>query len=370
MIYRLFKRIFLVGVITCTLIGWFGLTAPEAAWADSAGTSTKAGIQLSLEDAVNRALTNSYALRMAKYNVEQGEENRNVAASKVDFTPLSGGNEEASRAFINLVQKDISLSMSKKSLDMEQDSLVLEVYQTYCDVLTAQGKVKSQKVALDYARYKLLAAQAGVAAGTSSRKSLDAAEVSYSNQVSGFNQSQITLEQCFIKLNELLGISGQERPILTDDLEYSPLDITDLDLEITRRMDTNPTLWRAKQSVYLAELSLSLHTYTDINTYNSTKIDVSKAELSAVQTRQQVRQNMRTMYDHICNLQEQYNQQQQALRLAENELEAVQLKYEMGLIPKGDVLAAEVDLANKNQALKSLIYQHQLLRMNFDKPWA
>lgn len=364
------KGIVLAGIFTCTLCGLVGLVSPEAAWADNAAASPESSILLSFEDAVNRALKHSYALRMAEYNIEQGEENRNAAASKVDFTPLSGGNEEASRAFINLVQKDINWSISKKNWDLEKDALALDVYQSYCDVLAAQEKVKSQEVALEYANYKHLAAQVGLATGTTSRKDLDVAVVSYSNQVSSLAQSRASLEQSYIKLNELLGIGGQERPILTEDLEYSPLAITDLEVEITRRLDNSPTLWKADQEVYLAQLSLDLHTYTNINNYNSTKIDVSKAELSAAQTKEQARQNMRTIYENICNLQEQYNQQRQALRLAENDLESAQLKYEMGLIPKGDVLAVEVDLASKRQALKSLIYQHQLLRINFDKPWA
>jgi outer membrane protein TolC len=69
-------------------------------------------------------------------------------------------------------------------------------------------------------------------------------------------------------------------------------------------------------------LSLDLQTYTDSYTYDSGKIDISKAELSAEQSKEQARQSLRTMYQNICNLQEQYNQQQQALRLTESDLEA------------------------------------------------
>ncbi|MGE5544463.1 MAG: TolC family protein [Bacillota bacterium] len=363
------KRRFLAGLLVCAFCWSFGLVVPAASRADIT-EACNTGLQLSLEDAVNLALKHSYALKIAEYNVEQSENARNDAASQVDFTPLSGGNEEATRDFLKLVQSDINWSMSKKNLEIEKDSLVLGVYQRYLDVLTAQEKVKSAEAALELANYRQLAAQAGLLAGTVSRKSFEAAAVSYRNQVSGLAQSRAALEQSYIKLNEFLGISGRERPLLTGDVEYSPLEITDLELEITRRLDSSPALWKAEQEVRLAELSLDLHTYTNIYNYNSTKLNINKAELSAEQAKEQARQNMRTMYDNIYSLQEQYNQQQQALRLAESDLESARLKYDMGLIPKGEFLTIEADLAVKRQELKSLVYQHHILKLNFEKPWA
>jgi len=363
------KKRILAGILIGTICWSFGIVVPAASRADTMETNGT-GLQLSLNDAVNRALKHSYALRIAEYNVEQQENNRNNAASRVDFTPLSGGNEEATRDFLNLAQSDINWSMSKKNLEIEHDSLVLDVYQSYLDVLIAQEKVKSQESALELANYKQLAAQAGLLAGTVSRKSFEAAAASYRNQVSSLAQSRAALEQSYIKLNELLGISGQERPVLTADVEYIPLEITDLETEITRRLDSSPALWKAEQEVNLAELSLQLHTYTNIYNYNSTKLNINKAELSAEQAKEQARQNMRTMYDQICSLQEQYNQQQQAILLAEDDLESARLKYEMGLIPKGELLTIKADLYSKRQGLKSLIYQHQILKLNFEKPWA
>lgn len=164
--------------------------------------------------------------------------------------------------------------------------------------------------------------------------------------------------------------SVQYYPVLTDDVEYIPLEITDLETEITRRLDSSPALWKAEQEVNLAELSLQLHTYTNIYNYNSTRLNINKAELSAEQAKEQARQNMRTMYDQICSLQEQYNQQHQAILLAEDDLESARLKYEMRLIPKGELLSIEADLYSKRQGLKSLIYQHHILKLNFEKPWA
>lgn len=366
---RLTRRI-LSGIIALALCWTAGFLTPEIFASDNAEEPAGTSLQLSIEDAVNRALQHSYALRMAEYSVEQGEDSRNSAASEVNFIPASGDNEEAARKFTTLVQKDLSWMISKKNLEIEKDSLSLEVYQCYCDVLAAQEKVRAQELALEYADYKRLAAQVGLAAGTTSKKDLETAKVSCSNQVSGLAQSKSSLEQCRVKLNELLGLSAQERPVLTEEPEYLPLEISDLEVEIIRRLDSSPALWKAEQEVYLAELSLDLHSYTNMYNYNSAKIDVSKAELSAEQSKIQARQNLRSMYDNICNLQEQYSQQQQALVLAENDMETARLRYEMGMISKGDVLAMEADLAAKRQGLKSLIYQQQLLRLNFYKPWA
>lgn len=328
--------------------------------------------QLTLEEAVDRALDHSYSLKIAEYNVEQNENKQESASSELDYIPLSGGNDEASSTYINLVQLSINLQMSKKTLDTEADSLIYDVYKKYTDVLAAQEQVKADEMALAYAKFKRLAAQVGYTAGTVSRQGRETAELSFTNSEVTLAQSRSSLEQCYLQLNELIGLNGQERPELASDLAWTPLEIDDLDVEIQRRLDSSPTLWQAQKSVELAELSLELYTTageSNSTNYQTKEIDINKAELSASQSKSQLRQNLRTVYANICILEDQYNNKQQALKLAENDLATLQLKYELGLIPKGDLLAAEADLASQRKALKSLIYQHELLVLTFDKPW-
>ncbi len=364
--FRWRKRFFIflmTGIIACSF-----LTVSEPVWAVSQETELK----LSLEEAVKRAIARSHTVRLAEYNVEQGEISREEAASKVNWTPLSGGNDEASRVFLSLVQQDINLQVSKQDRILEEDSIAYQVYQKYTEVLSAQEKLKAAEIALEYAQYQHLAAQIGFSAGTVSWQNVKSAQVNYNNQESNLAQSHSNLEQSYVQLNELIGLNGKQRPVLTDDLTWSPLEVSDLDLEITRRLSGNPTLWKAQKSVELAELSLQLYTVSGEvtgNNYRSRDLDISKAELSAAQTKAQLQQSLRNTYASICSLQEQYNTQQQALKLAEEQYQGLLLKYEMGLIPKGDLLASQTDLSSKGQSLKALVYQHELLKMKFAKPW-
>jgi outer membrane protein len=361
-------------ILTIIMLGSSGIWTGGPAWATTTQNQSDQATQrqLTLEEAISRAVKHSYALKLANYNVEQSEIKREEAADEVNYTPSSGGNDEASRAFINLVQEDINLQVSKKNLSIEQDKIAYEVYQKYSNVLSAQQNYETAELSLEYSKYQRLAAQMKYTVGKLSRQSLESAIIDYNNQESNLAQARSSLEQSYLQLNELLGLSGQERPVLVDGFTWEPMQISDLDVEISRRLSSSPTLWNAEKSVELAELSLTLYTFagqTGGDNYNYRNIDVNKAKLSAAQKRDQLQQSMRDIYTSICDLEEQYNNLQQDLKLAESEYQGLQLKYKLGLIPKGDLLAAELELANHRKSINDVIYQHQLLIMTFDKPW-
>lgn len=361
-------------ILTVMVLACIGVWPAEPVWASTAMNppGQSAQHQLTLEEAINRAVKNSYSLKLADYNVEQSEIKREEAADDVNYIPSSGGNDEASRAFINLVQQDINLQISKKNRSVEEEKIAYEVFQKYTNVLSAQQNYELAELSLEYAKYQRLAAQMNYTVGKISRQNLESAILNYNNQESNLAQSRSSLEQSYLQLNELIGLSGSERPILADDFTWEPLEISDLDTEISRRISASPTLWNAEKSVELAELSLTLYTFSGEvtgNNYTSRNIDVKKAELSAAQTRDQLRQSLRNTYTSICDLEEQYNSLQQDLKLKESEYQGLQLKYKLGLIAKGDLLAKEVELAQQRKSINDVIYQHQLLKMSFDKPW-
>lgn len=358
-------------LITAVLIGCLILVFPGVTLG-SETMETSNSIELTLDDAVNRALAKNNALKTAEYDIERSEVIRDEAVDDVKYTPVGPTPAAASAAFTGLVTKDLSWQMSKKTKDVTADTVVASVLNNYTGVLAAQEKVAAAEKALAYAEWQRLVARVGYQVGTVSISEKTVAESGYEGKAAALAAARSSLDDCFQKLNTLVGINSEERPVLKDNPECVPLKIDNLETEVSRRIEKNPSVWMAERNIDLAKLTLDLHSWNDPTSvpYDAKKIDVDKAELNASSTKEQMQQLVRTLYYSIREMEEQYVSLEQALKVAEENLRIKQVMFEVGMATKGDLLSAESELANAKQALKSLTYQHELYKYYFNKPWA
>ena len=61
---------------------------------------------------------------------------------------------------------------------------------------------------------------------------------------------------------------------------------------------------------------------------------------------------------------------QSRFEVAETDFQVKKLQYEVGMLSKQDYLAAEVELAKAQNDFNKIVYQHELLKQTFYKPWA
>jgi len=71
---------------------------------------------LTLEKAVDMALSYSPALKAKELSLEQAEYEREAAATAVTYTPTGQADAETEKAFNNLVQKDLNWQVAKKGV--------------------------------------------------------------------------------------------------------------------------------------------------------------------------------------------------------------------------------------------------------------
>ncbi|MEN6348756.1 MAG: TolC family protein [Syntrophomonas sp.] len=369
MFYRLKKELKLLAVFAC-LVFLFPASAMGAESAASGNSSSASGLVLSMDDAVKLAVANSNELKSSSYSLEQDEESRDKAQENLTFIPSDGSSSEAVSTYKSMVNSELDYQMSIKTDSVKKDTVVKDVFEKYTDVLNAQEKVKLAQKNLEYSRFQRLAAQVGYQAKTVSLNSKNTAERDYMAKESALIESQASLDTSYEKLNSLLGLTSKQRPVLQDDPQYSVLKIDNLETEIQRRLEVDPDIWLADQQVEKAQLNLNLYSWSASSSYRVQELDLLKTQLSAADTKEQARQSLRSTYNSIYQLEQQYNTRQQDLATAEDNLSIAQTKFNLGLVAKGDLLKAEMDLTSAQQSLKSLIYQHELLKISFDKPWA
>jgi len=153
---------------------------------------------------------------------------------------------------------------------------------------------------------------------------------------------------------------------------YSKLAVDNVEAYAHRITEASPSIWLADQNIDIAKMQMDLSAVTNTSgsAYRSNEIAIDKAEISASSARDSMEQAIRTLNNSIISLEESYALQQSALQNAESTLVVSKLKYALGMATKAELQAAELNVATAKKSLNSTIYQHEQLKLAFEKPWA
>lgn len=329
-------------------------------------------ISISLEQATEMAIKKSNTLKQIDYDIERGEEVRSSIADKLQYIPSGPTPPEVSTVFTTLVATDIGLQMTKKGKELEKDKITLNVFNKYTDVLSADKKLELAKLELDKAKKDWHITLLSYDAGVISKSQLKFAEYGHKATNVAYEAAEKELDKAYQELNSLIGLKSQERPILTEEIEFVPIEVDDINHTVVRIMDGNPAIWLAEQEVNLAEIQLDLYSWTDPmrEPYEAKKIDVEKAELSAADSKKQMRDGLYSLYQVLLQLEDNYKMTEQALKIAKEDYRLKEIQYDAGVISKQDYLDAELALAKAENDFNQIVYKHEALKQTFYKPWA
>lgn len=335
-----------------------------------------ATFELSLEKAVEMAIASSKALQSAQYEVDRAWEVREKAADNVKYIPagpISGdAAAQAAAAFTGLVQADLNWQMKKKAYEATKDSVVMAVYKAYYQVLSAQEYVRVKEAALKSAEWQRRVASDLYRVGMMSRSDYLKSATGIDGARAALEEARKALDDAYQQFNQLIGLWPEDRPVLTSRPKYEPLAVDSLDAAVERAVEESPTVWLAKSQVDYYKLRLDLYPFNSPSVsdpYDAWKIDVSKAEVSAASTAEQLRTAVRNIYYSAKQAEEKYEAARQNLEATREDLRVARLKFELGMATKVDVLSAEAKVAEAEKALLDIAASHEILAMAFAKPW-
>jgi outer membrane protein len=338
--------------------------------ADTVPAETELG--LSLDQAVDMALKHSNDLKIAKLNIDRSWEVRQNAsdAQKNTYVPDGPNAGAASTAFTSLVSSDLAWRMSKKTAGLEEDKIVLSVFDAYVKVLNALDNLKNSENTLAYSQWQLNVTRASYENGVASQSQMSLMQ----NQNNGYKAANIIAQQDVVNayqaLNRLIGADPEYRPVLSDKPDYSIIQVDNVEAAAQRAVEESPAIWLAEQNINIAELQLKLYNSGGSEPWGAKTIDVDKAKITAANAKEQFKQAVRTLYNNIIDLEQSYNGKVEALKAAEEELRVTKVKFDAGMATRGEVLNAELNVSTKQNDLNSTVNQHEYLKMAFNKPWA
>jgi outer membrane protein len=352
----------LAALLSCAMI------APALA-GDGEGTPPPQG--LTIEQAINMALTHSKAIKQAAYDVERREEVRDELAQQMDYVPKGQTDYAIGQLYTGLVTSDMAYRMAKKSLTMEEDKVILAAFKAYTDVIKAGQDLEYAQKSFNQAAWLQNVASLSFAQGMASEYDKTAAGVQYQAAKNSLDSSQKALDNAFLTLNQLIGKEAEARPVLLDKPAFQAVEPVVISEKIATVLNTSPSVWLAEQAARIAETQLDLYdfSYPNQDPYGAKEVDVSKAKLTAQDAREQMSQFVQTLYNNLLTMEQGYASLQEAEKLAREDLRIKKLKYEIGMATRTEVQAAELALQARQKSLDELAFQHEAWKIVFDKPW-
>jgi len=356
--------------VKVTTLFFLALTIfPVQAWAREPVMS-----EMTLQMAVERALANSDALRNSNYDIKRAEEVRDFLGDKLDFVPSGPApSSDEEKIFFSITQSDIVYNMSKRNHQVTEDTVVMSVYQAYNGIIQTQEKVKVAELNVKNKDWLKRMAFVGKMVGTVDSMGMIQAETNYTAAKNSLEAAQKALDDAYQKFNHSVGLWPEDRPVLSDMPAIAPLKVGDLEVEVSRVVNSNPTVWLAEQKVDLAKLTERLYDFTEpgrTEPYKAKEIDVKKAEVTAGDIKDQTCKLVRTLYYSAKQLEEQNAVALETVRQAEEALRVAKVKYDVGIATKADLLDAELALAQARQTVLDTAAQQEILAYAFYKPWA
>jgi len=352
--------------ILMILIFSFSILSASVAWAKEPATP-----EFTIEKAIQEALLHSAAIKSAEYDVDRAYEVRQFASDKLEFVPVGPADSDVLRPFYALKQADINWQMSRKALDIQKDAVEISARSSYNAILQAQAKVKTCEASLKSAEKQRILAAANFRVGLINQQALLSAETNLANAKAELEAAKKSLDDAYQKFNQLVGLWPEDRPVLTEVPDFEKLTVYDLDSYIERTLEENPNLWLAKEKVDLAKTMLGTYDFTNpAEPYKAKQLDVDKAIISASDARDQARKSLRSLYYTVTGLEEQYAPATEQVRMAEENLRVIKIKFEVGMATSAEVAQAESALAQAKQQVLDIVCQHDILKLAFSKPWA
>jgi outer membrane protein len=324
--------------------------------------------QLTLQEAVTRALSISSTLQVSAINLDNAEKAADDAGQAVSFIPSGSSTPEAQQRFYSLVSANASLEQAKRSCQSARDTVTLQVYQAYYTVLQDQMSLEQSRLTLAVDEIDYRAAVLKNQSGGASQLDVQQAEDTLSASRSALEKTQQTLADDYQKLATMVGLSTIARPELTDRPEYAPLVIASLDAEISRILTTSPSVLNAQSSVEQAKIKQQV--WSSESGTGTAANNLAIAEQNARDAEESAAQQLRTAYYSLLQLEASYDDLQRKEKTAEQNLRIAQIKYDTGAASQIDLRTAESALAAARQNLLNSAISHELKVMQLQTPWA
>ncbi|MCL6576975.1 TolC family protein [Kyrpidia sp.] len=329
-------------------------------------------VPLTYEKALELAYANSYKVKNALEDITRTSKVLDKVSDNVEFVPARGGDTTTTQIYAGYTQASIAHQMSFRAYTMAQDVVTYAVKQAYNGILQAEAQQQAAEAALKNAQVQANIATVGHQYGTVSDIQWQQAMQGLQAAKAGLEAANKAVTDAYQRLNSLTGLPTDAKYQVVDQPQVDDLKNVDPEAQVARVTSDSPAIWQAEQQVNLAKLQLDLYTFNDKmnpDPYEAKQIDVQKAANTVQDLQDQLSRAVRSAYNGLLELRDQYQSLQSQLAAAEQSLKLAQIQYQYGAGIQADVVAAQAKVDQLKQQLANTAAQFDNLKMVFEKPW-
>lgn len=326
-----------------------------AALADQQAANTQKS--LSLQDAVNLALSTSQSYQQAVLAVEKAYDVRDNSSQSVQFMPSSSDGSDPTQLsdYYSFLQNDTSWNIARVQKQGQEDATTNSAVTAYIEVQRDQKKLEKAKADEENALKQLNVVQIMYTNGMKTQNDLLQAQSTYKSASDAVDAAEKTLTTAYQNLDLVLNMSQDQQPILTDAPVYAPLTLTTVDQAVGAAESHSSTVKVAQYDVSLAQVTKDLKSQLR----NAASIDIQTAQLNADQAKNQLEQSVRALYNGIKSLEANYDAANHAVTAAQEAARVAQVNYNNGTITQAALVQAQTALSDAQASLYDLVCQHQ-----------
>lgn len=358
-----------------------GATAANPSPTESTGTAANTGTgstspiivgtTLSINQAVESALANNSDLKTMKLDASSADLNARLVNSKVKDISVEfiDSLSMAQQKYANKAKADMAKRVNGYVLNATEKKIILGAKKAYYDLLNARADLESKQQALVRSKTQLKQATVAYQVGTRAKTDVLQAEAAVAGANAALASSQNNLSVAQMKLNEFIGTPLDKKWELKEEqLDPTNLTITK-DQAIELALKQRAEILQKLEEINVAKLNVELiDKYSSLATYQGemAQNEVTKANLALEQTKQNVIIDVTQAYNNVHTGKEAVAANKKAAEATKENYRLTQLRFENGLSTTLEVIQAQEDLSNRENAYQSAVNNYNLSIIHFE----
>lgn len=323
-------------------------------------------IELTLEEATQKALTRSTTLKNSNMDL-------NISEQKLEDEQnyIAGGH--TFQQLLQYIKQNAEYTSSKLNREVTEESVKFSLKQVYIDIINKEREIVLLEKSIQNTEKELLIAKTKSKLGLISEQEIQNQLLNYQKALENVQQQQMNVQSAYQSLAKLIGVDIDKNYQITLQPVYEPLEM-ELSLEtyIKSKINTDPNV---KQKQISLETVTAEAKFTHSSVPDSATADeeadnsVAKAELSLSDEKANLKTKIENCYDSIIKLETNYQNNLLELETLKQQLTIAQKKYDLQQNTELDVLKAEQSVAEKESEIISQVYEHMLLIEQFENSY-
>ena len=332
--------------------------------------------QLTVEEALSKAIKFSPGLREIEDTLDYLDESIDDIEDSVGNVKIPNYeykkwvNDGWQKVVSGIFQMEMGEKQAKIGRDIQKLALEVTVKSYFTSIVNNQDSLELVKKNAEiqqrlyeqgYTKYRL---------GMLSKYNLDQLQVAAQKAKDNVTLLEFSLEQMYIKLNNLMGESAEKRFEYIYDVTFEPYELTlPIEQYISNALNDDLT-------IEMMELSLESAKFTknyvgESNTYLDSmkqELDYDTAKRDLKTAKEQKELLLRNAYLQLGQMESMYASAQADLKKAQADYRVAQVNLQAGNVTKTVVEQAEMGVISAQNALNEIVYNYDMLVYTFENP--